>query len=238
MTELRYSIAAALMCGATFTSADAAVDFRITEVYAGITGESGTRDWIEVTNLGDVAGDTGILLMDNDAPSLASAKSLPSFTLNPGESAVFLYISTPLLGSTLATAEAEFTSIWGAISNLGTANTGGIGSGFGQTGDVAYIGTDSEGSFAIIDSFAVSGEFSNSLTTLEDVSGVGTPRTSVLGENGAYLSAAFFNDNLGLPNNEAVLTGSPGAIPEPGSLALLGLSGVAILVRRRNRRHA
>ena len=56
---------------------------------------------------------------------------------------------------------------------------------------------------------------------------------SVLGVNGAFASETFFNDNLGLPNNEATLVGSPGVVPAPGAAALLALGGLVGARRRR-----
>jgi len=62
-------------------------------------------------------------------------------------------------------------------------------------------------------------------------------------QNNATGTASFQNGDLKsfvfadtLSSTESFAFGSN--IPEPGSLALLGLSGVAMLVRRRNRRHA
>jgi len=51
--------------------------------------------------------------------------------------------------------------------------------------------------------------------------------------NGAYESNAFFNDNLGLPGDQATLIGSVGTVPTPGSAALLLTGGLVGLRRRR-----
>jgi len=96
--------------------------------------------------------------------------------------------------------------------------------------------------------FAQLGSQTNTNGTL-DFNGVELSKTSTtitlpIFETGDNLTVQFeisgdrvwygFGDQLLFDNIQ--LTGD--LVPEPGSLALLGLSGVAILVRRRNRRHA
>lgn len=201
-------------------SANAAPIFQITEVYAGISGDDGTPDWIEVTNLGDMNGDTGILYYDDESLSAAAGVQLPSFDLSVGESAVFI-----VTGDASSDSITDFTTIWGAITNLGFATGGG---GLKQSGDTAAILLSDD---TVIDSltFGFSGT-----ATLEDPTGMGTGSLSMVGVNGAYESNAFFNDTLGLPGDVATLIGSPGTIvgvPEPASL-LMALAAVGTLVFR------
>jgi len=56
---------------------------------------------------------------------------------------------------------------------------------------------------------------------------------SQIGVNGAYESNPFFNDNVGDSHNQLTLIGSPGVVPTPGTLALLGFAGLAAARRRR-----
>ena len=216
--------AAALAISANATIA--APMFQITEVFTGLSGEDGTQDWIEVTNTGDMAGQTGSLLYDDSSPSVANAGTLTDFTLAPGESAVFLLDSAPVDDVTYGTAIEEFNAIWGGGINVGLTNGGGN---LGQGSDSANIGSDNAGVFDVISSAAYAA--GGALETIDFVSGTEAP--SAIGVNGAYESAEFFNDNLGDPDNMVSLIGSPGLIPEPATLGLLGLGAVALLRRRR-----
>lgn len=205
----------------------AGAQWAITESWTGLDGEDGTVDWIEVTWLGAGFGDTGTLYYDDVNPSLGSAGQLDSFTLGQGESAVFLIDSEPADDDTYSTAAEEFTAIWGAIKYLGQTNGGG---GLGQGGDEVHIGLNNGGTFQGIASLIYN--LSGDLFTFEQLT-PGTVVNSTDGVNGAYESNPFFNDNLGLPNNTAVLVGSPGAIPAPGVAGLFGLAGLAAARRRR-----
>lgn len=195
---------------------------RITEVFTGLSGEDGTQDWIEVTWTGAGTFDTGTVFYDDSGPSLGNAGRLDSFVLNTGESAVFLLSDVPVddIGFTLAVD--EFAAIWGGVARVGLTNGGGN---LGQGGDSANL-LDAGGNVIASLAYDASGD----LGTIEQIDGV--TRLSVAGENGAYLSNGFFNDNLGLPNDTAVLVGSPGVIPAPGALALLGLGGLVAGRRR------
>ncbi|TWT42716.1 lamin tail domain-containing protein [Botrimarina hoheduenensis] len=198
--------------------------FKITEVFVGLSGEDGTQDWIEVTNFGTSAGDTSDLYYDDSTPSLANAGQLTSYTLAPGESAVFLLDINPIdainypldIGNGQFGAVDEFNALWGPGITIGLTNGGGN---LGQSGDQANL-LNSAGD--LIDAFDYTG--GGDLATFEDPTGMGPATLSVLGLNGAYESAPFFNDNLGLPNDTAVLVGSPGTaeltIPEPATIAL------------------
>jgi len=227
-------IALALSCAAAlaFTTqvAVAAPMFEITEVFTGLSGEDGTPDWIEITNVGNMAGQTGGLIYDDSSPNVGNAGLITDFNLAPGASAVFLLDNAPVDDVTYSNDEAgalaEFAAIWGAGITVGFTNGGGA---LGQGADEANIGIDNAGTFDIIDTaaYASGGE----LTTKDYVSG--SEMASAIGVNGAYESNEFFNDNLGDPDDMVSLIGSPGRIPEPATLSLLGLGAVALLRRRR-----
>jgi len=205
----------------------AAGQLQITEVYTGISGEDGTVDWFEVTNTSGDTVDTGSFFYDDESADIGDAGQLDSILLGAGETAVFLISddNEPDNDADFGTAIEEFEAIWGDIVSIGLTNGGG---GLSQNGDAVNI-LNADGD--VLEDLAFTGDLAGDLLTIEDTNdGL---RQSVLGENGAFESNAFFNDNLGLPNNQATLVGSPGLIPAPGSLALLGLGGVAATRRRR-----
>ncbi|USN99739.1 MAG: PEP-CTERM sorting domain-containing protein [Phycisphaeraceae bacterium] len=201
----------------------ASAGIEITETWTGLSGEDGTQDWIEVTYYGPGTFDTGTIYYDDSSASVADGGLLDSFILSNGESAVFLLDTAPVDDLTYSTAIEEFTAIWGPVLNLGHTNGGG---GLGQSGDEAYL-LDAANNILDVLAYAASGD----LATFEKLGGI--TRLSVLGENGAYESNPFFNDNLGLPDDTATLIGSPGAVPAPATVALLGLAGLGAASRRR-----
>lgn len=205
----------------------AQVDFQITEIYYGLTGEDGTEDWIEVTNFGTIAGDTGTLFYDDENPTEANFGALTSFVLNPGESAVFLI---DVSAGNEASEIAAFEAIWGTDIKVGRTDDGG---GLSQNGDQVNL-------FAgalladLIDSVTFDGSLTNSFRTL-DVAADNSITGSIVGVNGAYESAMFFNDNIGDASNMVSLIGSPGVIPEPSTYAAIfgGLVLALAYLRRR-----
>jgi len=213
---------------AAFAAGSASAQVQITEIYPGITGEDGTNFWFEVTNTSGANFDTGNLFWDDDSPNQLDGSALDSFVLAPGESAVFL-IADDLTDVTdtvnFSNTITEFESVWGSVVNVGITNGGG---GLSQNGDSVNLSFDGGLSFPI--SLVFGSGFANSGATIDST---GAPTDSVLGVNGAYQSNSFFNDNIGDVNNQYSLIGSPGTVPAPASVALLGLGGLAAARRRR-----
>ncbi len=210
-------------------AATASADLEISEVFIGLAGPDGTEDWVELTNTGIstlnfAAGD---LFYDDESASIIDGGALPAFTLDPGESVVVIPGLDP---ADVAGALSEFDAVWGPGINILTTDGGG---GLSQNGDAVFI-LDSGGStvdtFAYTDLDALPLGF-DPAATFDVAQGGGA---SVLGVGGAYESNEFFNDNIGTaPDFLVTIIGSPGVIPEPGTLALLGLGAAAMGLRRR-----
>lgn len=198
----------------------------ITEGFVGLSGEDGTEDWFEITNTGTTDIDTSMFFYDDESASVLDGGRLDSLILGAGQSAVFLISDDngPSNDVDFSTAIEEFRSIWNYSGLIGLTNGGG---GLGQGGDSIFLLLDDN---SVVTSQDTPGALSGGLFTIDFVNG---PAASVLGVNGAYESNAFFNDNLGLPNDQATLIGSPGVVPTPGTLALLGLGGLFGARRRR-----
>lgn len=208
------------LAGALAVASSAHAQLSITEVFVGLPGPDGTEDWFELTNVGIDPIDTGAFFYDDVSADILDAGQLDSFLLNPGESAVFLVTgnSDDLV---------PFNDIWGPVARVGLTNGGG---GLSQDADTVNLLL---GDGSVVDFLAYDDSLVSTEATMERLPGDAT-RISVLGENGAYESNPFFNDDIGQPPEFLVtLVGSPGVIPAPGSLALLGLAG--LVAKRRTR---
>jgi MYXO-CTERM domain-containing protein len=219
-------IPTAALLALTGTALAGTAGIQITETWTGMSGEDGTADWIEVTYFGAGTFDTGSLFYDDASADIADGGQLDSFLLSNGQSAIFLLDVQATASDIYANAIEEFIAIWGPVSNVGYTNGGG---GLGQGGDSANL-LDAAGNVLDSLSYASSGD----TATFEKLNGV--TRLSVLGENGAYSSAEFFNDNdaFGAGVFFGSLVGSPGVVPAPAGVALLGLGGFAAARRRRD----
>ncbi len=224
---MRYAITLATIA---LAGTVASADLSITEVFAGLSGEDGTVDWIEVTNTGLTSIDTGSFYYDDESASIEDGGMLDSLTLGAGESAIFLISDDNEASDDInfISAIAEFNAIWGYSGQIGLTNGGG---GLGQGGDAAYLLSGTAGSEVIESAAVFGGEFDGFLATMDFTSG--TAALSVLGVNGAYESNAFFNDNLGLPGDQATIIGSVGTVPTPASATLIALAGLVSTRRRR-----
>lgn len=217
--------AAGLMAGG------AQANVLITETFpGGVDGKEATSDWFELTNFGAASVDVSNWSYDDKSNDPGEAIFQDISTLAPGESAVVLVSWSDDWASGSDTKDA-FVDHWGS-ANLGSTQIGYVLDGDNEGGGGLSGGGEQ---FYVYDENDVQVD---TKTYLE-----GRPNTWVVDPNnptggfveaqdgvwGAFESATAVTDAEGAP----VSVGSPGVVPEPGSLALLGLGGLAMLGRRR-----
>lgn len=222
------TLAAALFSG---TPARATPLFKITEAYAGVSGNDGTTDWFELTNFGDMAGNIGSYYYDDDSADPSVDYVLPNFDVEPGESVIVLIegLDDPLTPEVDEEAEniATFYSFWGLPSSVqvGATDGGSLGGG----GDAVNVFDGNLVLSGLVDSLTYASTDAGLTGTMEDVTGMGPIAESQVGVNGAFTSVG--TTGIG------PLVGSPGRIsgvPEPASMVLMVLGAVGLtLVRRR-----
>jgi hypothetical protein len=220
------ALALAAIAGIGAIAQAGTTNVQITEAFVGLSGEDGTQDWFEITNLGAAAIDTSMFWYDDDSASVADGGQLGSFMLGAGESMIFLISDDNGAVDDVAYTSAieEFQAIWNYSGQIGITNGGG---GLGQSGDSIFLLLADN---SVVTSQDTPGALSGGLATIDTF---GSPMLSTLGVNGAYESISFFNDNLGVPGDMVSLIGSPGSVPTPGAIALLGLGGLMGARRRR-----
>lgn len=195
-------------------------DLQITEMWPGNEpGDNLSEDWFEVTNVGNVAWtDTvGTLYFDDESADTVDAKPLSGISLiAPGESVVFVDEDDSV----------AWSDLWDDVITLPQVGDY-DGKGLGQGGDgvALYLDTDND---------LVSGDLIDYETYPDaDNNGgqswdVGLGAFSVVGNAAGAVATTTLNDE------DQPAIGSPGAIPEPATMALLGLGGLAVIRRRRN----
>lgn len=195
-------------------------DLQITEMWPGNEpGDNLSEDWFEVTNVGNVAWtDTvGTLYFDDESADIDDAVPLSGIdSIAPGESVVFVDEDDSV----------AWSDLWDDVITLPQVGDY-DGKGLGQGGDgvALYLDTDND---------LVSGDLIDYETYPDaDNNGgqswdVGLGAFSVVGNAAGAVATTTLNDE------DQPAIGSPGAIPEPATMALLGLGGLAVIRRRRN----
>jgi MYXO-CTERM domain-containing protein len=194
-------------------------DIRITEVSPTGSATFGS-DWFELTNFGASAVSITGWQMDDNSFNFANSVALNGISsIGAGESVVFIENTS---GSNVS----AFMAYWGGLPGVQVGYYGGSGVGLSSGGDGVII-FDSGGTEITRQSFGAAPS-PNGVTFGFDPGSATFGEASVDGVHGAFLSTG---QTAGVSD-----VGSPGVIPTPGALALLGIGGVAAARRRRDRR--
>lgn len=201
--KIRILLTGMLLCWiSTAVQADI-FDVRVTETWTGLPGADGTADWFEITNFGDTTVDTGTIFYDDSNPMLSTGGFLESFALAPGQSAVFLtsiQADNPMFDNAFL----EYLAIWGNTGLIGLTGGGGN---LGAGGDSINLFQVDGAKLILIDTLEYTSQFASIPFTIERIGqGFTDIRNSVLGENGAFESNPFQDDNM----MSVTIVGSPG----------------------------
>ena len=210
------------LAGASSAMAQATLDLKVTEIWAGVAGSDHTKDWFELTNFSTTTSYSlaGYLVNDNSG-GLGTAVAIAGVTsIAPGESLIVLMEGTTLDVTT-------FRNVWGLTgSPVQVGYADGSGLGLGQSGDAVQL--YSGGSLITQQAYPSYDETNyGSFVWNNDTNSWDNSR-AVAGVWGAY------NSVVTAGNANAPAIGSPGVtIPAPGALALAGVAGLAGVRRRR-----
>jgi hypothetical protein len=190
----------------------APAQLKITESESSEAG-SGKADWFEFTNFGSSPVNVAGYKMDDNSHTFANSVALSGITLiAPGESVCFFEVA----GSTPLTVQG-FRDWWGLGVSVQVGTYSGSGVGLSSSGDEVNV-------------YDSSGTLVNGVAFGAATAGVTfgwNPNTQTFGglsQTGLYGAYAAPQDGD---------IGSPGVVPEPSSLALLGLSAGMLLISRR-----
>lgn len=195
----------------------------ISEVDAAGSAAVYAADWFELTNTGTTSIDITGWKMDDNSNSFAVAVGLRGVnSIAPGQSVVF--IEGNASGSNDLTIQGNFKSAWfGANVPAGfvIGGYGGSGVGLSQTSDAVNI-FKSDGTLVAHVDFGISA-LGQTFDNAAGLNNVTLTQFSAVGVNQAFTSFA------------GTEIGSPAAVPEPGTYALLlaGLGFVGGVARKR-----
>lgn len=213
------SLAALIFTGALAGTASA--NLIITEVMSQ-SGSGGTEDWFELTNTGSTAITfTGYTYNDNGGETTSDVPLVGVTSIAAGESVVFVEED-----DAAADEIAAFRTFWGGINSIQIGYFTGSGLSLSSNGDEVRIYNTSE-------TLVVTADFGAATTGTSfgyDPFTATFGGLSVIDVNGAFQSARFTmpDEGDGIRN-----IGSPGVVPEPGSMGLIGMAGLLALRRRR-----
>ncbi len=226
-------------CLAFVSTANAAFDLQITEIYFGQTNPDPTSDWFEITNVGDMTyteAIDGSLYQDDFSPDPAKADIINGITsIAPGESVIVL-IDYEDDFTDAAGALAAWNATWNNISGVvvGTADGGSGLSSSKVDGPTIWLGDPTAGGL-LLDT--------ETYPDPDEVIGLldGASYDVSLAAFSSVGNASGAIESVGLGGGDGIIppfqasTASPGsaAIPEPSTLSLVVLSGLLVAARRR-----
>ncbi len=211
--------ALALLAVAALTGmATAQANLQITEIWPGNEpGDNLSEDWFEITNMGDATWDVSVdgdLWYDDESADPLDAVKLTGISIiAPGESVI--YVDENDTGG--------WSDLWDDVITL--PQVGGYdGKGLGQGGDgVAIWFGSASGATDLYETYPDADSYGGQSydVVLEEFSTVGNASGAV--------ATLVVNDE-----GQAAI-GSPGSIPEPATMSVLALGGIAAVIRRRRR---
>jgi len=220
------SLCATAAAGLLTGAAQADFNLQVTEIWPGNNpGDNLTEDWFEVTNVGDMAwtaATDGDLYYDDESADVSDAVEMMSISsIAAGESVIYVDGDS--------TDVTEWVNLWNpvlsALPQVGYHD----GSGLSGGGDAVTLFLDAN------DDQDVTGEIIDSEAYPNADPSGGQSYDVLLGTFSTVGNAAGAVATTTLNDVDQPAIGSPGTIPEPGSLALLGLGGLALIGARRRR---
>lgn len=201
----------------------------VTEIWAGgISGAETTSDWFELTNYGSMSVDpAGWFYDDNSNDPTSNDPVLGLTSIAPGESVIVL-ASWEDGFANINDALSNFDTMWNVNSALDGVQIGYAvgGSGLGGTDEVYVYDNNVVGANVIASQGYTLPTAPASFVSQPD--GTWNNDYAIAGVWGAYESALPASDEPGI----GPAIGSPGLVPEPASLTLLGLGALALIRRR------
>ena len=225
LTALCILTAGVIVLGGSINAAWAAMPFQlqVTEIWSGNEPDSNlSQDWFEVTNIGEsvwTAASFGDLYFDDDSADPSKADLMSGIaSIAPGESVIFVD------GGTIGAA--DWLVLWSG--DLVTAPQVGSydGAGLGKNGDAVTLFVDDPDSGVNLWQLAFEtypGTTANGGQSYDVVLGA----FSTVGNASGAVATSTVNEG-GQP-----AIGSPGAVPEPGTIALMVLGAMTAVIRRR-----